>query len=68
MGLMICAAVCMLLLAALYGRGQQMPLFFVLAPLAVYVPPLPTFCPYRLFERAERGGYAGGGAADWVIW
>ena len=39
MRLMICAAACMLLLAALYGRGPQMPLFFVLAPLAVlYVP------------------------------
>lgn len=36
MRLMICAAACMLLLAALYGRGPQMPLFFVLAPLAVW--------------------------------
>ena len=37
MGLMICVAACMLLLAALYGRGPQMPLFFILAPLVVYV-------------------------------
>lgn len=37
MRLMICAAACMLLLAALYGGGPQMPLFFALAPLVVYV-------------------------------
>lgn len=28
-------------------------------------PLLPTFCSYRLFEQAERGGYAGSGVAIW---
>lgn len=47
MRMMICAAACMLLLAALYGRGQQMPLFFVLAPLAVYVSPVAYVLPLQ---------------------
>lgn len=47
MGLMICAAACMLLLTVLYGRGPQLPLFFVLAPLAVYVSPVACVLPLQ---------------------